>query len=436
MRYVVLATFIFLISFNILNAQVVISGVQISPIDERFIELHNTSDSEIDLTGWYLQRKTATGSSFGSLVTSSNFENKTIKAGEHFLISRSPVTNADIVLDTLTLTEFNTIRLRDSERNDVDYIELGSIDENEESEQEESSQVQSTSSSSNTINNFPTEQQIFADAGGDRSVVVGADTLFEGKALGLQKEPLKNARYVWNFGNGETKEGQNVLYYYDYPSEYVAILNVSSGQYSATSRIIVNAYSAEIALSKVESNFVEVYNKSNQELNLSWWQLEAQEERFMIPKDTIVLPNKKLILAKNITGLDTSVKESVSLLYPNGVEAISFFQMKIPQKTVAVKKTVTLPKVSPIEKEFQTSLSSMPEGRPSSAVIEEQEETPILSIDSGQAASVISSIKNTENGSNIYKWLLAIFSIIVVSGGIIVYASGKRELGENIEIIE
>ena len=73
----------------IVNASVVINEIQISPINERFIELYNPDNSDTDLTGWYIQRKTATGASFSSLVTSTQLNNKIIKSKGYFLISRS-----------------------------------------------------------------------------------------------------------------------------------------------------------------------------------------------------------------------------------------------------------------------------------------------------------------------------------------------------------
>ena len=56
-------------------AQILFNEVTLSPTEERFIELYNSGDADVDLTGWYVQRKTATGSTFGSLVSSSKFEN-------------------------------------------------------------------------------------------------------------------------------------------------------------------------------------------------------------------------------------------------------------------------------------------------------------------------------------------------------------------------
>ena len=70
---------------NITQASVVINEIQISPTEGRFIELYNNGDSYVDLTNWYIQRKTASGA-FGSLVTKTNFENKSIGPNSFFLI--------------------------------------------------------------------------------------------------------------------------------------------------------------------------------------------------------------------------------------------------------------------------------------------------------------------------------------------------------------
>ena len=47
---------------------------------------------------------------------------------------------------------------------------------------------------------WPDEQQIYANAGKDKTGIAGADVLFEGKALGFKKEPLENASVSLDFG--------------------------------------------------------------------------------------------------------------------------------------------------------------------------------------------------------------------------------------------
>src|SRR3989344_1050566 len=68
-----------------------------------------------------------------------------------------------------------------------------------------------TSESSTPLSELPPiyassgEQKIFADAGKDKIAVVGASIEFFGKAMGTNKEPLQNASYLWNFGDGGIK---------------------------------------------------------------------------------------------------------------------------------------------------------------------------------------------------------------------------------------
>ncbi len=58
--------------------------------------------------------------------------------------------------------------------------------------------------------------KIKAYAGEDKTVIVGANAEFRGQAFGLKDEPLDNARYLWTFGDGTSKEGQNITHFYQY----------------------------------------------------------------------------------------------------------------------------------------------------------------------------------------------------------------------------
>ncbi len=346
-------------------AAVVINEVQIAPTDGRFIELYNTSDSDVDLTGWYIQRKTATGSSFGSLVTSTKFESKSIKGGGYFLISRNVLTNSDIVVDTLTLTESNTIRLRDSNGEDVDLVEWGSMSEGESYQRTSASswilasptphaantsvvttssntsqqEISTTSAESGSAtstgsgSSFLVEPQIFASAGEKkRTATVGGTTSFSGRVWGLKKEPIENARMLWNFGDGSTGEGKNVLHTYRYPGTYIVTLDASSGYYSASDRVTVEAVTADVIISSIgdsQSSFVELYNKSRYELDLSFWSIRAGNLTFIIPQHTFVAAGAKIKFASEVTGFTSNTLASVALYYPNGVLAYTYSPIKL-----------------------------------------------------------------------------------------------------------
>ena len=56
---------------------------------QEFIELYNPSNQEVDLTDWYLQRKTSGGASWSTYVSGNLFSGKTIAANGYFLIART-----------------------------------------------------------------------------------------------------------------------------------------------------------------------------------------------------------------------------------------------------------------------------------------------------------------------------------------------------------
>jgi len=95
---------------------------------DEFIELYNPNNSEVDLTGWYLQKKTSQSNEFSSLVPSDLFEGKIINPSEYFLISHSSSTYtnfADILIDDYSLTDNNTIVLKNPNREIVDKVGYG-----------------------------------------------------------------------------------------------------------------------------------------------------------------------------------------------------------------------------------------------------------------------------------------------------------------------
>ena len=105
--------------------KILISEIRLLPTSQRFIELYNPSDSDINLTGWYIQRKTETALTFGSLVSKTHFENKIIPAKSFLVIARENISQADIILSTLTLTDSNAIQFKDASHAIVDKVGWG-----------------------------------------------------------------------------------------------------------------------------------------------------------------------------------------------------------------------------------------------------------------------------------------------------------------------
>jgi competence ComEA-like helix-hairpin-helix protein len=106
--------------------KILISEAQVFPIEQRFIELYNSTSSDINLTDWYLQRKTETSDSWNSLISSTKFESKTIPAKSYFVISREG--EADILLN-FSLSQNNSLALKSPNGEISDKLFFGEIKE-------------------------------------------------------------------------------------------------------------------------------------------------------------------------------------------------------------------------------------------------------------------------------------------------------------------
>ncbi len=114
--------------------QILISEVQIageSDDKQEFVELYNPNESAIDLTGWYLQRKTKTADNFSTYVPSDSFSGKIINAKSYFLIAREGfyfTSFADIITKN-PLTEDNSLILKNPNRETSDLLGFGQASE-------------------------------------------------------------------------------------------------------------------------------------------------------------------------------------------------------------------------------------------------------------------------------------------------------------------
>ncbi|NMB92453.1 MAG: hypothetical protein GYA31_02420 [Parcubacteria group bacterium] len=116
---------------KVLITEIQVSGFnsdQTSNVYNEFIELYNPNDFEVDLTNWYLQKKTSQSEDFSSLVPASLLENRIIAPRDYFLIthaSSSYSSITDVLITNYTITDNNTIILKNPNREIVDKIGYG-----------------------------------------------------------------------------------------------------------------------------------------------------------------------------------------------------------------------------------------------------------------------------------------------------------------------
>ena len=427
-RYIfVLIIFGFFFGVKFAKAEVIINEVQLNPTDGRFIELYNSGDSSVNLTDYYIQRKTQTGSTFGSLVSKTYFENKTIDAGGYFLISRGTMSNADIVYGSLTLTESNTIQIKNADGNVVDSIGWGScggtcVADNPSDGQSiqkisgswiissPTPKAQNTNSGNNppednnsdTDTTPPTPTTTSTTSSAPKLKVVINPTIkakiltktvafaglpldIENSVIGYYNEKIRCGRYFWNFGDGDSKEttsSEEFSHTYFYPGEYTISLDyyLSSSflndDSDASDKILVKVLPLAVSISNVGDEkdfFIELTNNSDQEANISKWELTSSNRIFIFPKNTTIPAKGKTILSPKITGFTIADKNNLKLLTSAGDVA---FDYNSSSNLITVAKKVSTEKNNPIENttvpEVQTSDENLSENLPASPILSDQ----------------------------------------------------------------
>lgn len=96
---------------------------------EEFVELYNPNATDMSLTNWYLQKKTANASEFSSFVSSTFFAGKTILSKGYVLIARtgSSFANTADILTESSLADNNTLALKNPNGDIVDKVGWGTV---------------------------------------------------------------------------------------------------------------------------------------------------------------------------------------------------------------------------------------------------------------------------------------------------------------------
>lgn len=220
----------------------------------------------------------------------------------------------------------------------------------------------SSSGSSSSVESRTTVfPSIKAFAGEDKTVAAGSATDFLAMALGAGGEPLENARFWWNFGDGSFQEGRAVSHIFSIPGIYTVGLHISSGIYAASDYLLVTTIPNQLKIDSVisgEAGHVRLRNPSDIEVDIGGWIIEVEGKQFIIPWRTKIAKGSSVALPNQTTGLLQVSLDDLTLRYPNSVLALQY--QGVPQVvSQEIKKTETPVPVSlPSELDTQKSSNS------------------------------------------------------------------------------
>ncbi|OGI61170.1 hypothetical protein A2645_02190 [Candidatus Nomurabacteria bacterium RIFCSPHIGHO2_01_FULL_39_9] len=460
--FLLIISFYFLITFQI-HAQVAISEIMYdlegSDSGREWIEIKNTSSSDIDFSEkvsgdsrWRVSKKSGnhqiTPFGGGDKLSAGAFAVIALDpskfsldwpnfSGIIFKSSFNSLNNAGetvSIKDTLTDTIVSGITYNSDMNAAGDGKTLALIGNNFSAqngtpgaENTGSSNVQSQNQNTNQntdeedISSVPkTTIEIIAKKSG----LAKAPISFSSRVTDPSKNILTTGKFVWNFGNLVTKEfnqNQKVKNTYDYPGEYVAVLdyyrNASDTEPEATARLVVKISKAELQISNVVNSSPEIYNSGATEVDLSNWILTDSLKNFAIPANTIILSGKKLIFDSKITSFTNT--NNFKLLYPSEEVASVWTGKIVPEikpEAIAVVKQVTQVLEKRIEPIIETEIKS------EDNIIEINEES-LPSADLLKASVADSKASSNKN----WFWLVGGIGLLVLIGGVFFLSKGKKD---------
>jgi len=481
----VLIAFIFFCITQTASASIVINEIQISGVDtsDEFIELYNSSDTSVDLTDWYINKKSSTGTE-RTIVSKSHFKNKTIEGKSYLLLGREEGYQGSIVPDiwwpnSYSLANNNSIILYRGNDTDKDQISWDEITEGNSFQKQinsnwidatptpkssNNSSVSNSDTNNPTINNTTTsfntntqiasssaplkstESNIIVKASLKTSVVfAGLATKFKGEVVGSDGRPLFYGRYFWNFGDGYSKEmkvntGGDISHTYFYPGEYKLILEYYTNDYGdipeSSDSTIIKVIRADILISQVGDEkdfFIELSNNTDKEVDIGKWMLTSGDKRFIFSKNTTISTKNKIIFSPFITGFTFSDKNNLKLVSP---EWKTVFDYGASIVTAPILKPIVKNKIShtvsnnasPVDVTLETLNQNY-----------ELEDTSDLNLN--LEAQAIASESGFEDNKHSYFLIVVLFVLLVAGGGAVYFIRNYKskellKIGEDFDILE
>lgn len=269
---------------------------------------------------------------------------------------------------------------------------------------------------------MPPPPKVFADGGGDRTVIVGADTEFRARAYDEKKHLIDFATFHWNFGDGSTAETSVVYHHFDHPGRYVVVLEVPEEKDSASDQFTVTVERMELGLSLFPDGSVAIENHAGRTLDLSRWAIRSLGRTFTIPDRTFVLTRNTLYISQDTLGFTSG--PDVELDYPNGVFALGL--APVATSSLPVRVTTTTPEDAAEDRDEEITQDLASEAVPAEIDSGKTEppELPATSPSSEQVAAAATSPSESS-----FMWWFGALGIAGLAAGSLTLARryGKKE---------
>lgn len=372
-----LVVLVFLCKFGSVEAQVKINEFVSDPSSgSEWIELLNTSSSEINLEGWQWSELASPGTDTEHESSLKGLSG-TIPANGFFVFEMSSALNN--LGDSIGL--YNGTNLEDrvtfgkvnNYSKDLEFPAKGKsgalISGTWKVNQEPTkNQANPSSGSSNNdeenISNDEEEEEISepdkqatpklqkskVQIVSTKLAYVGISFSMEGSGTGTLGEKLTRGVFYWNFDDGDFREVKAVIkdkftHTYFYPGDYTVTLeyypDIFTDTPDTTTETVIKVLEPKILISKVgeaSDFFIEIANETGHEANISNWVLASDSKVFTFPKNTILSSSKKMIISPRVSGFSIEDKNSLKVMTPEREVVFEYISFTVPGTKITEKK--------------------------------------------------------------------------------------------------
>jgi hypothetical protein len=386
------------------KAEVYINEIKFNPTGERFVELYNNSSQDVNLTNWYIQRKSSPSSDFATFISSNIFKDKIIPANDFFVISRADFSGVDVLVDSMTLTDSNLLQVKRSRgAEDIadivswgDFANCNTICESDLAKKYEGKSMQrfgntwsisdptlgrvnvlkntNNATENNNINNSNTtnnnqnisnstntkkQEKIIYDIKTYINIpdfaFVGLPVKMSAYTTGRDGQKTFNGKYFWNFGDGAFVEGHikdisSLDYTYHYPGEYEINLNFYEPFDDIEKPSTSNIFKIEVVMLDLElkniieknSLFIELINNTEYPLDISSWVLKGENRSFTFPLNTKIKAKSKITISPHISLFTISELNKIIVFDKYG-RVVDLKNKNNTQNILPVKNNISAP---------------------------------------------------------------------------------------------
>lgn len=161
------------------------------------------------------------------------------------------------------------------------------------------------SSASAPKENIPPKLALSID--GPKTAYVNQEVSFKAVPSGIGSTIEKSLSLDWNFGDTYTGKGKEARHVFEYPGEYVVVVEGAFAKQYAMARQEVKVLPVSFTLSRNAKGDIEVKNSANYETDLGGFTLRGGATSFTFPKHTFVKGNGTLVVPAKRIGNTSSL---------------------------------------------------------------------------------------------------------------------------------